>query len=370
MSIPTFEKIKGTKLHKYLENNDILNLYPSFNESIKKMGNLFYLDIPPVRMPTDLITCHNRMRLRRSDKNDRLIAFYKLLYHYDLSFIVRQVINTEIENEDPMDIEYIILFFLAIQYNDHTSIDMIISNGFDMNENGRKNRMRSDNYFTTTYLINKDMIYYLLLKGGDINNEYCKILNYACHEGDADFVNYLLNLNIDDDKLFAMFIISITDNNFTIADSIINYGFKIEDKYQEILDYGLYNANLESIQYLIQHGLDINRYGSYILSQACKGNKHRLVDFCLQHNLTVDQKTLTAVFNDIKLSIIEILAKNGVDLSVVKFKDTEYNFLIASLKNNGLDMILFTRYLLKLVEKIDNQITTFRNLDRLFTADI
>lgn len=86
----------------------------------------------------------------------------------------------------------------------------------------------------------------------------------------------------------------------------------------------------------------------------------KLIAFCLENNLTVDLKTLDTIFFCAELNIIEIFAKNYVDLSAVKFgvnfevnfginnfKVNKYNTLIVSLKNNGLDMMVFLRYLLK-----------------------
>lgn len=120
----TFENLKGTKLRQYLLNSDILNSYPSLKESVKEAG-LFIPNEQP------LYTMNNN--INRHAIGDRLSIFYNYIYEYNLLFMIHEIINTVIENEDPTDIEYIIIFNLAVTHNDHTSIDMILSNGFNMN---------------------------------------------------------------------------------------------------------------------------------------------------------------------------------------------------------------------------------------------
>lgn len=350
----TFEIIEGTHLYRYLENNDILNFYPSLKKIIGK-AFIFRKSYYSMRGSGFAHSSYDAIKLKWSMKNESLVTLYNLIYHHNLSFIVHEILNIIIENDNlsELEAEYIILFLLAVQYNDYTSIDMIISNGFDINKGNKKERTTGENFISTAYIINnnKDMIHYLLSKEEDINNEHCHILKHACSRGDVDIINYLFNFDINDDKLFTMFITSIMNKHFTIADKIINYGFKIEDKYQEILDC-YYYATSESIEYLIQH-LDINKHGSQILSHACRTNKYQLIDSCLQYNLTVDKEILKMDFSSFCLNTIKVFAKNYIDLSTLKVENTEYDSLIISLKNNGLDMILFAKYLLKQVDKVD-----------------
>lgn len=352
------EHLKGTKLYRYLESSDILNLNSSFKESIIE-AELSCEYVPSQKHRA--INC-DTIKLQFNMRDEYLIAFYYLLYDHNMSYMIHEIINTIIENEDPTDVEYIIIFLLAVVHNDYTTIDTIISKGFDMNMIGEDRiHMTHDNIITTAYKIsnNRDMIIYLLSNGGDINNEDCHVGKNACLKGDLDLVTHILDLDVSNDKLLSMFISAVGKKKFTIADKIINYDFKMEDIYQEILDNYKFHSDRETIKYLIRHGLDINKYGACLLRYACEQENIELIDFYLENKLIVDKKILNDVFSNSELKIIEMLAKNCTDLSAVEFWCDEYNSLAESLKNNGLDTMTFLKYLLKFVDDANSNYFTF-----------
>lgn len=139
-----FKYLKGTKLHRYLENTNVLELYPSFKESVIRDTELSSRNVLRFRS-----ACCNIMKLKFSMKDEFLSIIYDLIYYHNLSFMICEIINTAIENEDPMDTEYIIIFLTAVKYNDYTSIDMILLNGFDMNVVGQNRQtVLHDNIIT------------------------------------------------------------------------------------------------------------------------------------------------------------------------------------------------------------------------------
>ncbi|KAG4092683.1 ankyrin repeat-containing domain protein [Neocallimastix lanati (nom. inval.)] len=151
--------------------------------------------------------------------------------------------------------------------------------------------------------MNKNLIYYLIEHGVDINNKKMfkeTPLFYACRRRNKDLVEYLVERGADINKENkdgeTVLFIACKRGNKNLTEYFVEHGADInkENKDGESV---LFNAckseNKYLIEYLLEHGADINKesgYGETVLFNACFSGNENLVEYLLDHGADINKQ--------------------------------------------------------------------------------
>lgn len=309
-----FSKIKG------LPNSKILSYYEKTNNDIVKKAIDNKEDSS--KIPVELS--------RYSD----LYHVYEYLFANNHLDIIENIVST------PCDKDEMIVYGLAIQYNELHFLELLRSIGFDFD--GELDYQVNPIAYAYSAGKGLDTIKFFEEINVDITKNVNKLLISACGSRDKEMIVYLFDkYKFDQKTLYGSLMTSIRINDWSRACQEKSIDFSICDmilNYLNLADYtynpkDIVEINADTLYYLINHGLKLS---IELLEHACIFKNIGLIDILLKEGITPNNKIIDIIFTNMSLESIKLLIKYKIDLSQYKHK-IEHNEIVCDIESLGMD---------------------------------
>lgn len=205
---------------------------------------------------------------------------------------------------------------VAIGRNDISLIDYLISKGFDLNNKLQVGAVKHS-ILEYAYQENKEIIKQLIDRGADFNDDKCRFVREVSIMKDDSMIDYLLDMKISEKKMCEMVGILCESKNFEKIDKIIELGFNLGE-YSNYFHYISSSFDEETVGYLIDRGMVIDKDSYHPLLFACINKNFELIEYYLKMGVRVNEQVILHVLINFDHNIIEIFDKYSIDISLQK----------------------------------------------------
>jgi hypothetical protein len=192
-------------------------------------------------------------------------------------------------------------------------------------------------------LSNLEIVEFLINLGVDINHENGLAFRYACVINNVEIINCFLQSNLSQNTLVNGLITACIYVNMTIINLIMDHVCDIGPYFNIIFCELAHKGTPEVIQYLMIRGFVLN--SNEPLKIACMSCNMPLVKFYLEYGLKVDNEIILIVLEKFNIQLVKMFLDHNVDFSQLDNSINEYDEVLGTLEQNGLNMSLFAKYL-------------------------